>query len=57
MATHRIVTPRCDLCGTPLERFESDTYCPACTSFTVVADVVDLARDDTDLIDLARDDV
>jgi uncharacterized Zn finger protein (UPF0148 family) len=54
----RIATPRCDHCGTPLERFDGDTYCPDCVTYTVAADLIDLARaDDTDLIDLARDDV
>jgi hypothetical protein len=51
---------RCDHCGGRLEHFETERYCPDCTSFTVAPqgpDWVDLGRldDGDDLIDLARD--
>jgi hypothetical protein len=55
-STRTSVTPRCEYCGNSLSFFEGEAYCDGCTSYTVAADLIDLARaDDDNLIDLARD--
>jgi hypothetical protein len=48
MNTCPVITPRCGHCGGRLEHFDGDAYCPDCTTYTVAADVVDLASADDD---------
>jgi Zn finger protein HypA/HybF involved in hydrogenase expression len=43
MNTCPIITPRCGHCGSRLENYEGDVYCPNCTSFTV-----EISRHDDD---------
>jgi len=53
MASYPHLTPRCHLCGGPLEVFQGATYCPDCLAWATAVppepDLIQLVDEDPDI--------